>query len=40
MSILIFISIQDYPTNSLYAVENEKYQHFIKLDYTNLRKYN
>jgi len=40
MNILIFISIQDYSTNLLYEVENTKYQHFIKLDYTNLRKYN
>jgi len=40
MSILIFISIQEYSTNSLYAIENTKYQHFIMLSYTNLRKYN
>jgi len=40
MSILIFISIEDYSTNSLYAVENTKYQYFIMLGYNNLRKYN
>jgi len=40
MGILIFISIQEYSTNLLYAVENTKYQHFIMLGYTNLRKYN
>jgi len=29
MSILIFISIEDYSTNSLHAVENTKYQWVI-----------
>jgi len=38
MSILISISIQDYSTNSLYAAKNTKYQDFIMLSYTNLRK--
>jgi len=40
MSILIFISIEYYLTNSLYAVKNTKYQHFIMLGYIYLRKYN
>jgi len=40
MSILFFISIEDYSTNLLYVVKNTKYQYFIMLGYTNLRKYN
>jgi len=38
MGILISSSIQDYSTNSLYALENIKSQHFIMYGYTNLRK--